>query len=47
MVTAFTVSVLFRENQQGGKIPPHPTQIRVGKKKKDEGEFLKNTRSAS
>ena len=29
-VTAFTVSELLKENQQGGKIPPHPlTQIRV------------------
>ena len=30
-VTAFTVSKLLRENQQGVKSPPHPnpTQIRV------------------
>ena len=30
-VIAFTVSELLRENQQGGKIIPPPTQIRVNR----------------
>ena len=30
-VTAFTISELLRENQQGGKITPRTTQIRVKK----------------
>ena len=38
-VTAFTVSELLRENQQEGKITPHPTKIRV----KEKGLFPSKT----
>ena len=49
-VTAFTVSELLRENQQGVKLPSHPpllTQIRVKKISRTFSERLINAQFTS